>query len=315
MDARKRIVVLSGGDSPERDVSLVSGRGVHGALRARGHLVKLAEIGDLDDLVPALRETDVVFSVLHGGSGEDGTVQRLLEVMGIPYVGSDAQSSARAMDKEVAKETFRLMGIPTAESRAFRGGDAAVFLATVHDELNAPWVVKPISAGSTLGVRVARSPEDLAEAFRACLKAFGDVLVEEYIAGRELTVGILDDAEGVMLLPVIEIRCPEGFFDYEAKYTDGVSEFLVPASLDEKVASSIQDVSLEAHRALGCSGYSRVDLRLAEDGTPYVLEVNTLPGMTPMSDLPRAAAAVGISYEDLVERMLRTALPDEGALS
>ena len=315
MQEKARVAVLAGGGSPEHGVSLISGQGVYEALCALGYDARLVTVESLDDLVPALRGIDAVFSVLHGGAGEDGTVQRLLEVMEIPYVGSDAQASARAMDKEVAKEQFRLLNIPTPVGVAFREGNPAVFLEAARKAASYPLVVKPISTGSTLGISIARNDEDLSSAVRSCIRDYGDVLVESFVEGRELTVGILDDEQGVDILPIIEIRCPDGFFDFEAKYTDGVSEFLVPAPLAPDVAERVRRVCLEAHRALGCRGYSRVDVRLAEDGTPYILEVNTLPGMTPMSDLPRAAAAAGIPYTQLVERMLSSALRPKEATS
>lgn len=306
MENEERIGVLAGGDSPEREISLVSGTHVHRALKDRGRDADLITLEHLDDLFPALANVDVVFNCLHGGSGEDGTVQLLLEVMGIPYAGSSARACARAMDKVHAKSMFETMRVPTPPGLALGSGDPDVFCGRVRDALSPPFVVKPTSLGSTIGVVVIESETDLRSAVSSITEQYGDVMVEPYIAGRELTVGILRSEEADVALPVVEIRMPEALFDYRAKYSEGVAEFIAPAQLPVDVATHVQAVSLRAHQTLGCFGFSRVDLRLAEDGTPYVLEVNTIPGMTPISDLPRAAAAAGIPFEDLVERMLRT---------
>jgi len=305
------IGVLAGGDSPERAVSLVSGEHVHRALEHLGRDVRLIRLDDLDGLFPALDGIDVVFSCLHGGAGEDGTVQLLLDVMGIPYVGSGAQACARAMDKVLSKGLFETMRVPTPPGFAFTGGDLDGFVEKARGAIRAPYIVKPTNLGSTIGVAVIEGETELPSVVASTLESYGSALVEPFIAGRELTVGILSGEDGNIALPVIEIRFPTPVFDYRAKYTDGVAEFIVPAELPEDVARNVQEVSLRAHETLGCSGFSRVDLRLAEDETPYVLEVNTLPGMTPISDLPRAAAAAGIPFEALVTRMLETAFDKE----
>ena len=301
------IGVLAGGDSPERDVSLVSGEHVHRALVDLGRDARLIRIDDLDHLFSLLDGTDLVFSCLHGGAGEDGTVQLFLDVIGVPYAGSDARACARAMDKVQSKKLFETMRVPTPPGLALANDNLEAFVDKVREAFPAPYVVKPTNLGSTIGVARVDQEADLASAVAAVLDAHGSALVEPFIAGRELTVGILRDGDRDMPLPVIEIRFPDALFDYQAKYTDGVAEFVAPAELPGEVARRVQEVSLRAHETLGCSGFSRVDLRLAEDGTPYVLEVNTLPGMTPLSDLPRAAGAAGISFEALVERMLDTA--------
>ena len=312
MTGRRTIGVLAGGDSPERDISLISGSHVLQALTENGHGASLISIDSLDDLVPQLGGIDVAFNCLHGGSGEDGTVQLLLDVMGIPYAGSGARACFRAMEKPRARAIFATQGIPIPEGFSHEQGDLATFLRNAIDRLGFPMVAKPGNAGSTVAVYFTESENDLREAADSILATFPSLVVEEYIAGREITVGILRQGGVDVALPVIEIRIPGKLFNYEAKYTDGVADFLAPAPLDPSTAERLQDVSLRAHKALGCSGYSRVDLRLAEDGTPYVLEVNTLPGMTPISDLPRAAAIMGIPYERLVDIMLSTADKEEG---
>jgi len=311
LTARRTIGVLAGGDSPERDISLISGSHVHRALTENGHDALLISINSLDDLVPQLRGIDVAFNCLHGGTGEDGTVQLLLDVMGIPYAGSGARACFKAMEKPRALAIFAAQGIPIPKGCFYEAGDLAAFLRNAIDHLGFPLVAKPGNAGSTVAVYFIENENDLRNAADSILDAFPSVVVEEYIEGREITVGVLRQGGTDTALPVIEIRIPGKLFDYKAKYTDRVAEFLAPAPLDQPAAERLQDVSLRAHDTLGCNGYSRVDLRLAEDGTPYVLEVNTLPGMTPISDLPRAAAAAGIPYEQLIDIMLGTADREE----
>lgn len=307
MTVRRTIGVLAGGDSPERDISLISGSHVHCALTENGHDASLISINSLDDLVPQLHGINIAFNCLHGGTGEDGTVQLLLDVMGIPYAGSGARACFRAMEKPRARAIFATQGIPIPAGDSYEKGDLAAFLRNAIGRPGFPMVIKPGNAGSTLAVYFIENETDLHNAADSILNTFPSLVVEEYIEGREITVGILRQGGVDIALPVIEIRIPGRLFDYEAKYTDGVAEFLAPAPLDPSTAELLQDVSLRAHETLGCSGYSRVDLRLGIDGTPYVLEVNTLPGMTPISDLPRAAAVVGIPYERLVDTMLTTA--------
>ena len=303
----RTVGVLVGGDSPEREVSLLSGRGVADALIRRDYTARMVEIATLDDLVPALAGIDVAFNCLHGGSGEDGTVRLMLDAMEIPTIGSSALASARAMDKARAKAILQTSRIPTpvgvdadAESLPSAVGDAL-------DSIGLPMILKPRNGGSTIAVYRVEEASRIVPLARSILETFDGVLLEAFIAGRELTVGILENEGEPFALPVIEIRCTGDLFDFDAKYSDGEAEFLAPAPLSADVAARVQDVALRAHQALGCSGFSRVDVRLGDDGVPYVLEVNTLPGMTPLSDLPRAAALVGISYDDLVERMLDTA--------
>lgn len=307
METSERIGVLAGGDSPEREVSLVSGEHVHRALAGRGYDAVLIRLETLDDLFPHLEGVDVAFNLLHGGAGEDGTVGLLLDVMGIPYAGSGAQACARAMDKPLSKQIFETMRVPTPPGFSLGEGDIDVFVSRVLDAFRGPYVVKPTNLGSTIGVVIVQAADELRVAVGDAAARYGDAMVEPFIRGRELTVGILGNGSEAVALPVIEIRSPTAIFDYRAKYTQGVAEFLVPADLSAETAQETQEVSVRAHEVLGCVGFSRVDLRLSEEEKPYVLEVNAIPGMTPMSDLPRAAAAAGIGYEDLVERMLATA--------
>jgi len=304
----RTVGVLVGGDSPERDVSLSSGRGVLDALLRREYTARRIEIDTLDDLVPGLVGIDVAFNCLHGGSGEDGTVRLLLDAMDIPTIGSSALASARAMDKSQAKAIFRASRIPTPAAVDADAESLPSAVGEALDSIGLPMILKPRNGGSTIAVFRVEEASRIAPLARSILEDFDGVLLEAFIAGRELTVGILENEGEPFALPVIEIRCAGDLFDFEAKYSDGEAEFLAPAPLPADTAARVQDVALRAHQALDCSGFSRVDVRLGDDGVPYVLEVNTLPGMTPLSDLPRAAALVGILYDDLVERMLDTAL-------
>ena len=303
---RQMIGVLVGNDSPEREVSLLSGKGVFDALHRLGRPAQLVEIDTLDSLVPGLRGIDIAFNCLHGGSGEDGTVQLLLDVMGIPTIGSGPLACARAMDKAQAKAIFRSKDIPTPAGVSVDTESLEAKLQEAVDTLTFPMILKPQDGGSTISVHRVETEADLLPAAKSILADFDTVLIEPFISGRELTVGILLVEGEEVPLPVIEIRFPGDLFDYKAKYTDGDAEFLAPAPLSPEVAEQVQQIALRAHQALDCYGFSRVDFRLGEDGVPYVLEVNTLPGMTPLSDLPRAAAVIGIEYDDLVGIMLST---------
>jgi D-alanine-D-alanine ligase len=300
------IGVLAGGDSPEREVSLISGRSVSAALQEAGYRAVMLDIDSLDDVVPALSGIDIAFNVLHGGAGEDGTVALLLDVLEIPYPGSRPQACSLAMDKVRTREVLSRKGISVPPGRAYNGEKVDVFCANAVREFGFPLVVKPHNLGSSVGVHIVDTEADVVACAIDILNRFGPFLIEGYVPGRELTAGILHLEGEDQALPLIEIIPKDGFFDYSAKYTDGMADFLSPAHLTETEAERTSAAALAAHHATGCSGYSRVDLRLAPDGTPYILEVNTLPGMTPMSDLPRAAAAAGIDFTQLVQTMLAT---------
>ncbi len=302
-----RIGVLGGGDSPERTVSLLSARGVYDALQPRHSDVQLIQIESLDDLVPKLQGVDIAFNCLHGGAGEDGTVRLLLDVMGIACIGSGALACARAMDKSQAKALFRAAEIPTPPGVDADAASLDKALHTARESVPYPRILKPQSGGSTIAVHLAEDETSLRDAADSVLTTNDRVLIETFIPGRELTVGILRIDGRETPLPVVEIRFSQPLFDYKAKYQPGHAEFLAPAPLPDAVSQRVQAVALQAHHALGCAGFSRVDLRLREDDTPYVLEVNALPGMTPLSDLPRAAATRGLDYVRLVEIMLATA--------
>ena len=299
--------MLLGGPSSEREVSLKTGRAVASALRRQGLDVVEIDVGeDLSRLVDQLKEVrpHVVFIALHGTFGEDGVIQGVLEYLGLPYTGSGVLASALAMDKVASKRLFSYHGIPVPRYTIFRKDGWTLPGETPLEELSYPVVVKPAAEGSTIGVSIVKEEEDLEGALKEAYKYGDTVLVEEFIEGREITVGILGEEP----LPVIEIIPETGFYDYRAKYTPGLTRYEVPAKLPRETAIMVQDMALLAHRALGCRDVSRVDFRLAEDGTPYILEVNAIPGMTETSLLPKAAAAAGISFEELVLRILESAL-------
>lgn len=293
---KKKIGVLLGGLSAEREISLRTGTAVVSALRKKGY--KAVAVDADRGLGAKLIEegVDVAFIALHGRYGEDGCVQGLLEVMGIPYTGSGVQASAMCMDKIAAKQVMLYHKISTPEFCVVGGGDKPV--KSRFPSL--PFVVKPASQGSALGVSIVRARSAVDEALRAARQFGGAALVEEFIEGRELTVAILNGD----VLPIIEILPKEGFYDYKAKYTKGATEFVVPAVLGRECNRRVISETHGAYKALGCRGAARVDVLVDADKRPYVLEVNTVPGLTELSLFPRAAAAAGLDYSSLVEEML-----------
>lgn len=301
------VTVLAGSDSAEREVSLASGRGVYAAFRQLGMQVRLLKIDDTEDLVRQLPEVEVAFSCLHGGDGEDGTVQRILENHHIPYAGSGPEASALGMDKLATKRVLASVGIPVPRALVHEGGNLQAFAAKVLREFSLPVVVKPQSQGASIGVARVDRAESLVPTFESVLSKFGTFFVEEFITGRELTVSILRLNDEDQVLPIIEIVIATDFFDFKTKYTDGLCTMILPAELDEPTRRRVEDAALGTHRALGCWGFSRVDILLSADNTPYVLETNTLPGMTQHSALPKSAAAFGIDYPHLVKKMLMSA--------
>ena len=348
-----------GGTSAERDVSLASGVRVAEALRSCGHEVLSVDTahgilsapdeqallsGKIVKTIPpdvqalvrlnaqlpgrlrSLPQTDVVFLALHGGQGEDGTLQALLDLTGVPYTGSGHLASALAMDKDLSKHLFRAAGVPTADWRmapisgignresrietagkreAERGG----FAAEVERNIGLPVIVKPSKQGSTVGLSIVREIGALWDALEEAAKYDDEVMVEQFIPGRELTVGILGDEA----LPVGEIIPVHEIYDYECKYTAGMAREIFPADLTAEETRTIQDLARRAFRALKLRGYARIDFRMSPDGVFYCLEANTLPGMTALSLIPQAAVAAGISFAELCERIVRLALETQGA--
>jgi D-alanine-D-alanine ligase len=306
-----RVAVLKGGRSLERQVSLRSGARVQDALERLGHEAIPIDVGS--DLVSQLttHRPEVAFVALHGSDGEDGTVQELLEVVGIPHTGSGISACIRASDKVLAKHAMRDRGIPTPDFYAFNETalgalGAAQALPAIEDRLAFPIVVKPARQGSALGIKFARTAADVPTALVAAFSYDRKVLLERYIDGRELAVSILEENAAPVALPIVEaVPEQEDFYDFEARYEIGRTRFVCPAELDEEVAARAGEIALETYGLLGCAGFARVDLMLeAATGELYVLEVNPIPGLTETSLLPLAAEAAGISFDELVERVL-----------
>jgi D-alanine-D-alanine ligase len=300
-----RVALLKGGRSLERQVSLKSGARVHDALERLGHEVVAIDAGP--DLVAQLTAAapELAFVALHGRDGEDGTVQELLDVMGIPYTGSRVSACIRAADKVLAKHAMLDAGIPTPDffafsETAFRELGAAQALPAIEERLQFPIVVKPASQGSALGIKFARTPADVPGALVAAFSYDRKVLLERHIAGRDLAVSILDG----VALPIVEaVPMQEDFYDFEARYEIGRTRFACPAELPETVAARASETALEVYGLLGCSGFARVDLMLEAESI-YVLELNPIPGLTETSLLPQAAEAAGIGFDELIERIL-----------
>jgi D-alanine-D-alanine ligase len=306
-----RVAVLKGGRSLERQVSLRSGARVQDALERLGHEAIPIDVGP--DLVTQLttHRPDVAFVALHGSDGEDGTVQELLEVVGIPHTGSGISACIRASDKVLAKHAMRDRGIPTPDFYAFNETalgalGAAQALPAIEDRLEFPIVVKPARQGSALGIKFARTAADVPTALVAAFSYDRKVLLERHVAGRELAVSILEQDGTPVVLPIVEaVPEQEDFYDFEARYEIGRTRFVCPAELDDAVASRAGEIALETYGLLGCTGFARVDLMLeAATSELYVLETNPIPGLTETSLLPLAAEAAGISFDELVERVL-----------
>lgn len=295
-----KIAVLMGGVSSERDVSLRSGKRVAEALRSLGCFVK--EVDVKDDNISLPDGTEIAFLALHGTGGEDGQIQLLLEKYGIPFTGSGSKASRLAFDKVEAKNLFRQYHLLTPQDVVIDRHRWREGLPSIP--FGYPMVVKPSAQGSSIGVRIIQQQQEILPAIEEAFKSDDVVLVEEFIEGRELTVGILADKP----LPVVEIRPKSGWYDYHNKYTEGATEELVPAPIDEHLREKVQEEALRAHRILGCRDLSRADFRLDAEGKTYILEVNTLPGMTSTSLLPTAAAAAGITFPKLCLALVERAL-------
>jgi len=301
MQSRK-IGVLLGGLSSERDVSLRTGEAVLAALRERGHDAVPIYVDRDVDVALRQEQIEVAFVALHGRWGEDGCIQGLLEMLGIPYTGSDVLASALAMHKGKAKELFRLHNLPTPAYYSLTGTALAGSedLAALHGDFGFPCVVKPIREGSSVGVAICRAPGELGPAVERALCFDDEILIERYIAGKEISVAILEDRA----LGAVEIAPRDGFYDYANKYTRGATDYFVPPRVSPERYRGILAQALRAHLALGCRGATRVDMMVSDSGNEFVLEVNTLPGLTPTSLLPKIADAAGISFGELCEMML-----------
>ncbi len=325
--------VLYGGLSNEREVSLRSGKNCYNALLRLGYkntvLIDVSE-----NLTDDLKEqaVEVAFLCLHGKYGEDGTVQGLLELMKLPYTGSGVLSSALAMNKPLTKRVLTAQGLPFPKSFVIEEHESDTFDQFVKTLPAPPVMVKPLNEGSSVGVFKIEDASELSNCVKTTLREFGGAIVEGFVSGQEITIGVLEEgAESaakssgggavngtavlahsgttLVALPILELRpkSKAGFYDYEAKYTAGMTDFILPAELNETRTLEAQELAKKTFRALNCSGYARVDMIAGHDGKLYILEVNTLPGMTDTSDLPAMAEVAGISYDQLVERILQSA--------
>ena len=304
-----KLGVLLGGSSGERSVSLLSGQRVSTSLRRQDYEVIDIDLVKDDWLTQLIsEEVDAVFLALHGKGYEDGTIQAILSHFGLPYTGSGILASALGMNKIMSKQIFSTMQIPTPDYlKIHLEEDLKVQTQNAIEQLGLPLVVKPASEGSSLGVSIIHEPDEI---YRAIEKnrIFKDNLFEKYVQGQEITVGLIGVGNDLQALPILELVPKREFYDYQAKYTAGLTEFVIPARLSDEVGQVAQSIALRAHQALGCHGYSRVDMIVDRLGQPFVTEVNTLPGLTELSDLPAQAAAAGISYDRLISKILDSAV-------
>ena len=305
------IAVLMGGPSAEAEVSRASAAEVAQALTEAGHTANLVELDATTAQALLSTAPDVVFPALHGPPGEDGTVQGFLEILGFPYVGAGVHGSAAAMDKSIAKAIFRRSGLPVADDMLIDSGtDSAVADKLIRESLGDRVVIKPLSQGSALGVTLVANGGDLTEAITAALAFGSGVLVESYILGLEITVGVLDlEGAEAQALPVTEIRtASDEWYDYTNRYTKGKSEHIIPAPLEAKLNRRLQDIALAAHQSLDLEDLSRADFIVTDSDEIVLLEVNTLPGMTPTSLYPDGARAIGMDFPELMDALVRSAL-------
>lgn len=304
------VALLAGGTSGEREISLASGKGAGEALRQAGFTVTELDPACKDDLKRLLdEEFDVAFLCLHGKGGEDGVLQGFLETVGIPYTGPGVWSSATAMNKALSKVFYREEGIPTAPFALVRKGES-FDIAQLGELADGMCVVKPATEGSALGIYIVEGPDAIQEALSKVFEIDDQALIEKFISGTEVTVAVLGN-ENAFALPVIKIVPKGEFYDFDSKYAPGGSQHLCPAPLDEDLSETLQSYAVKAHRALRCAGVSRSDFIVDESNTPWILETNTIPGMTATSLLPDAARAAGIEFPELCTRLIACALASE----
>lgn len=304
---QKKIGVLMGGTSSEREVSLKSGTAIYRALKSLNYRVASLDVGG--DICGVLKKknVDIAFIALHGGHGENGALQGMLEVMNIPYTGSGILASALAMDKESSKKVFLYHKLPVAPFVVIHRADFRSLLRKGSVSRNAlktgfrlPWVIKPVSEGSSIGVEIVKSLSSLQQAMSRAFSYGDKVIIEKFIEGREVQIGVLNNK----VLGGVEVRPALEFYNYQAKYTAGLTEYVLPPKLGRRIYERAKKVALSAHIALGCSGATRVDLIVGREGTPHILEVNTIPGMTETSLLPKIALTAGLSFPALLEGIL-----------
>lgn len=299
------VAVIYGGRSKEREVSIKSGKGIANALRAKGYEVKEIDYKS-KDFISELSDIDVVYIALHGKYGEDGRIQGLLDILDIPYVGSGVFASALAMNKYKAKTIFKSAGIRVAKDYLLqKDSDIETAVSNIEDNFNYPLVVKPNEEGSTIGFSIVNNKVELEEAIKFAFTFDKQIIIEEFIQGREVTIAVMETIDDIKALPVVEIvPIKNKYYDYESKYAPGGSDHIVPARIDSKTEEVLKNWAVEAHKQLGCETLSRVDFIIPDEGLPFILEVNTLPGMTETSLYPDAAKAIGLDYKDIVSNFV-----------
>jgi D-alanine-D-alanine ligase len=330
--SKPKVALLVGGTSPEREVSKMSGRGVLEALKKLDYRFKIidpayglsqpadeesffcqedfSEISNRNCIYAInsdlFNDVDIVLSAMHGKWAEDGTIQSLLELRGLKYTGSKVTASCLAMDKDISKKIFKQVNVNTADWFLITPESIkhALLKQKINEEIGFPCIIKPNDQGSTVGLKLVKNESEVEEGITISKQYSSKVLIEKYIAGREITVGIL----GLQALPVLEIVPKSGLYDYKSKYTSGMSKYIVPAHIPEEVSAETRLQALTAFQSLGCEGYGRVDFRLNSENEIFCLEVNTLPGMTPLSLVPKAAKAAGITFEELIDKIIQQAL-------
>ena len=304
IDKNTKIAVIVGGPSSEAEISRRSGKNIFNALKNLGYIN--AELVEVDkNIAKTLRDKgiELVYNAMHGKFGEDGCIQGMLEVMGIPYTGCGVMASAVCMNKEKKKNVLKEANIPLIKSVLVRKDES---YKDKIKGLSYPFMLKPVSEGSSLGMYKVNTPEEMDECFQKSLEYGQDVMVEEYLEGKSVTVGVLEDGDKMFATEILENRKKTEWYDYEAKYTAGMTEFVLPAELSAEMTKQVKQIAIDAFNACACKGVSRVDFLVTED-TPYVLEINTSPGMTDLSDLPAQSKAMGIDYDTLVQIILNGA--------
>lgn len=307
---KEKVLVLMGGTSEEREVSLRSGKAVLSALLSLGYPAKGIDYNRMAINQIIVEQPDLVFIALHGQNGEDGTVQGLLDSLNIAYTGSGLAASVLCMDKVLSKKLFHYEGIPSAGFRIIKKNEMAdldAIRARLKQEIGLPMVIKAATQGSSIGTYIVRQEEDVIGAIQNAFKYSQEVLVEEFINGKELTVALIGNDQPEVL-PIIEITSSNEFYDYESKYTQGMCEHIIPARIDQASQEEIARISRQVYNLMGCRGFARIDFMLDHNGCPYVLEVNTIPGMTEMSLVPDAARAADMNFEELVDKIVCLAL-------
>lgn len=307
----KKIAVLMGGRSAEREVSLRTGKAIYDALLEKGHNAVAIDVDE--NIVENLKKekVDLAFIALHGKYGEDGTIQGLLEMLNLPYTGPGLLASAIAIDKIMTKKLLVFSGLPTPRylfiSKHDLLADNVKVVDKIKSELGLPVVIKAPTQGSSIGIAFVNKEEDILSGIRLAMEYDDEILIEEMIQGMEVTASILGNRDP-LALPLVEITSATGVYDYEAKYTVGMSDHIIPARLPEEIQKEIQEIAIKTYKVIGCRGLSRVDFIIGKDFKPYVLEVNTIPGMTATSLYPDAARAAGITFPDLIEKIMELAL-------